>query len=288
MELRVLGTAAGGGVPQWNCGCRGCAAARTDPALRRLHASVAVGSDAGWYVVNATPDLPEQMRRCAAFHPAPGSRSVPVAGVILTDAELDHTLGLFQLRQAEEIRVCAPPAVRQALGDGLRLGEVLGGYTRLTFTETEFDDGRLQVGAIPVSAKRPRYAAAVEADGPWSIALSIRAGETRIVYAPAVASWSPQLRAAVEDADIVFFDGTFWDDAEPAEHAMTIRSATAMGHLPIHGPDGSAEQLSRLAARCFYTHLNNTNPLVDPESPHHRLLADLGLRVATDGEVIEL
>jgi pyrroloquinoline quinone biosynthesis protein B len=299
MRVRILGTAAGGGVPQWNCACEGCAAARAHPSRRRLHASIAVEASEGrWYVVNATPDIAEQIETSAELRPGPG-RLTPLAGVILTDAELDHTLGLPRLREAPSLHVIATGTVREALARGLRLDRVLAPYAGLTWTDLPEDepvplgDGEhVEFRAVRVSGKRPRYAADLDVrDGAWSVALHVtdrRSGKS-LVYAPAVADWPPALDRALAAADCVIVDGTFWDDDEPRRSGFTERTATGMGHLPISGPDGTAERLRKLpAARRLYTHLNNTNPLVDPGHDGHRTLAGMGIEVASEGLVIEL
>ncbi|MGI5321301.1 pyrroloquinoline quinone biosynthesis protein PqqB [Actinomadura nitritigenes] len=300
MRVRVLGTAAGGGVPQWNCACHGCAAARAHPSWRRRHASIAIEASPGrWYVVNATPDIAEQIEATPDLHPGPERRRTPVAGAVLTDAELDHTLGLPRLREAEGLRVVATATVRDALAGGLRLDHVLAPYTTLTWSELPEDGavpldgaGSLEIAAVRVSGKRPRYAAGLDLpDGAWSVALHVtdRRTGTGLVYAPALAGWPPALGRALSAADCVIVDGTFWDDDEPRRSGFTGRTATEMGHLPITGPGGTAERLAALpAARRLYTHLNNTNPLVDPGHDGHRTLAGMGIEVASEGQVIDL
>ncbi|WP_244177852.1 MBL fold metallo-hydrolase, partial [Streptomyces atriruber] len=135
MLLQVLGTAAGGGLPQWNCACPGCAGARAHPERRRRHAALAVHAGEGqWYLVNATPDIGDQIEAAPALHPGagPDARRSPVAGVVLTDAELDHTLGLARLREARDgVEVLATAPVRDAVREGLRLDTVLEPYTRV-------------------------------------------------------------------------------------------------------------------------------------------------------------
>ncbi|MGW6911308.1 pyrroloquinoline quinone biosynthesis protein PqqB [Streptomyces sp. NPDC054940] len=298
MLLLVLGTAAGGGIPQWNCACPGCSGARTHPHRRRRHASLAVRTGEGrWYVVNATPDIGDQIEDRPELHPGPGPRQTPIAGVVLTDAELDHTLGLARLREADRLQVTATAPVRQALQDRLRLGEVLTPYTDLTWRElpargAELLDptaSGLRISGIPVSGKRPRYAADAPDDDAWVVALRLYdpASGATALYAPALAAWPDSLRQAAAEADCVIVDGTFWDDEEPRRTGISSRTATGMGHLPIDGPGGTAERLAPLSARCLYTHLNNTNPLVDPAAPQHKRLARLGIEVAYDGMVIE-
>ncbi|MFD9099231.1 pyrroloquinoline quinone biosynthesis protein PqqB [Streptomyces collinus] len=298
MLLQVLGTAAGGGIPQWNCACPGCSGARAHCCRRRRHASLAVRTDEGrWYLVNATPDIGDQIEAHPALHPGPGPRQTPVAGVILTDAELDHTLGIWRLREAQGLEILATPPVRRALDERLRLSEVLTPYTGLTWRELECRGARpldpacgLRISAVPVSAKRPRYAAGAPAHEAWVVALRLYdpAAGTSALYAPAVAEWSEELHRAAAEADCVLVDGTFWDDEEPRRTGISTRTATGMGHLPVDGPRGTAAVLATLSARCLYTHLNNTNPLVDPAAPQHKRLARLGVEVADDGMVIEL
>ncbi|MEV0639310.1 pyrroloquinoline quinone biosynthesis protein PqqB [Streptomyces sp. NPDC050619] len=302
MLLLVLGTAAGGGIPQWNCACPGCSGARAHPHRRRRHASLAVRTGEGrWHLVNATPDIGDQIEDRPELHPGPGPRQTPVAGLILTDAELDHTLGIARLREADAVQVIATAPVRQALLDRLHLGDTLAPYTSVTWRELptrgaeplhrDAHDARgLQISGIPVSAKRPRYAADAPDDDAWVVALRLYdpASGASALYAPALAAWPDRLQQAAEEADCVIVDGTFWDDEEPRRTGISTRTATGMGHLPIEGENGTAERLARLYARCLYTHLNNTNPLVDPAAPQHKRLARLGLEVAQDGMVIEL
>ncbi|MPY56245.1 pyrroloquinoline quinone biosynthesis protein PqqB [Streptomyces spongiae] len=308
MLLQVLGTAAGGGVPQWNCACPGCSGARAHPHWRRRHASLAVqASQDRWYLVNATPDIGDQIEDCPALHPGPGSRRTPIAGLVLTDAELDHTLGIARLREAgaDGLELLATGPVREALLTRLRLEAVIGPYTPLTWRELPHErpepltadssdsvDSAVSISAIPVSGKRPRYAADSPGSGtdPWVVALRLtdRATGATAIYAPALAAWPKALQSAVTEADCVIVDGTFWDDEEPRRTGISTRTSTGMGHLPIDGPDGTAERLEALSARCLYTHLNNTNPLVDPGAPQHKRLADRGIEVAADGMVINL
>ncbi|MET7711612.1 pyrroloquinoline quinone biosynthesis protein PqqB [Streptomyces sp. NPDC005407] len=298
MLLQVLGTAAGGGLPQWNCACPGCAGARAHPHRRRRHASLALRADEGrWYLVNATPDIGDQIEDSHALRPGPGPRESPVAGMILTDAELDHTLGIARLREADGFDILATRPVRDTLLGRLRLGEVLAPYTRIEWRELGREaeplvkGGTVEIDAVPISAKRPRYAAGGGPDErTWVVALRLRETTTgrSLLYAPALARWTDELQEAVEEADCVILDGTFWDDDEPVRTSISAKTATGMGHLPIAGPNGTARRLSGLNARCLYTHLNNTNPLADPDAPQHALLGEWGLEVAADRMVIEL
>jgi pyrroloquinoline quinone biosynthesis protein B len=293
VRLRVLGTAAGGGVPQWNCDCPGCAGARRYPDRQRSQASLAVQvGEQQWLVVNAGPDIGAQIESCPELRPGPGRRS-PVSGVVLTDAELDHTLGLLQLRTAPSLEIHATAAVLNAVKDELGLQRILGSYAGLTWSalaEQSVVVGAVEISAVGVAPKRPRYAVSSTADavGAWVSALRItdRATRATAIYAPCVAVWSAGLEAAINEADCIFLDGTFWDDDEPIRAGFSARTATGMGHLPI---TETAPRLAKThARRRFYTHLNNSNPLVDPEAAEHRTLADLSLEVATEKAVIDL
>ncbi|WP_371526306.1 MBL fold metallo-hydrolase [Streptomyces sp. NBC_01283] len=300
MLLQVLGTAAGGGLPQWNCACPGCTGARAHPERRRRHASLAVRVGEGrWYVVNATPDIGEQIEETPELHPGPGARQTPVAGFVLTDAELDHTLGIARLREAHDgIDVLATPPVLDAVREGLRLDAVLGPYTPVRWRELPGGVGcpldgasGISVSAVPLSDKKPRYAAnSADGGSSWSVGLRLHdpgTGRT-LLYAPALAMWSDAFDEAARDADCVFVDGTFWDDEEPLRSGFSTRTATGMGHLPVTGLGGTAHRLARLPGRRLYTHLNNTNPLGNPHAEQHKQLAEWGIEVAAERMVIEL
>lgn len=298
MRLLTLGTAAGGGVPQWNCACPGCSGARAHPGRRRSHDSLAVlGPDpSSWLLVNAGPDVADHLETHAGLRPGPGEARTPVVRIVLTDAELDHTIGLLRLREARHVEIHATAPVRQALRERLALDSVLAPYTTLTWHDLPASGRRpavvagIEISAVHLSGKRPRYAADAPEDSAWVVAARVHdpARGTTALYAPALAEWSDDFGKEAAGADCVFIDGTFWDDQEPRRLGISTRTSTGMGHLPIDGPGGTAERLARLPARCFYTHFNNTNPLVDPSAPEHGVLTERGLEVAQDGMVIEL
>jgi pyrroloquinoline quinone biosynthesis protein B len=297
--LHVLGTAAGGGLPQWNCACPGCTGARRFPSRRRLHDGLAVQAapHGPWFLANATPDIAEQLESGPGLRPADGADRTPVVRVVLTDAELDHTLGLLRLREAARIEVWCTEPVRKALTTRLPLTDVLAPYTELVWHDLPCAGDAapapvagLDVSALPLSAKRPRYAADEAPDPAWSVALLIRDPHNgrSALYAPALARWSTHLDEALAAADCVLIDGTFLDEDEPRRTGISRRTASEMGHLPVLGPGGTAERLRGRGTKTYYTHLNNTNPLVDPDDPAHARLAGLGLGVADDGTVLPL
>lgn len=293
MRARILGTAAGGGLPQWNCACPSCAHARRLGRGRTQDCLAISGDGRGWYLVNASPDLRTQILATPELAPPPGTRDSPLRGVLLTSAELDHTLGLLTLREADRLTVFATQPVRTALHEAFSLGPTLAAYTDLDWRtiqpgEVVRLDGGLRATAFPLSDKRPRYAPPTiaptgdDSAAAWTVAYRFTddAGAT-LVYAPGLAALTPTFREAMAGADVVLLDGTFATDDE-----MAPRSGRGMGHLPI------AESLPVLAGhpgpRYFYTHLNNTNPLNHPEDPRHAELAHADAAVATDGHVILL
>lgn len=267
MRIRVLGTAAGGGLPQWNCGCAGCRTARTKGA-RTQDGLAVTGAGSAWYLVNTSPDLRAQLLATPELAPAPGTRDTPVAGVLLTSAELDHTLGLLTLREAASIHVYATATVRAALP----FGPMLECYTTVRWHTVVPDepttlDGGLEVVAFAAGGKRPRYADP-DHGTEWTVAYrftDLQTGQA-FVYAPGLAEWTPAFTAGVAGAAVVLLDGTF---------ATADEFAGASGHLSIE------DSLPRIAEnpgpRYLFTHLNNTNPYAF--SRHG---------VAEDGDILEL
>lgn len=286
MKIRFLGTAAGGGAPQWNCGCHVCEAAR-DADVSRTQDGLAVSGDGDtWYLVNASPDLRVQLLATPGLRPPAGTRDVPIRGVLFTSAELDHTLGLLGLREAAELDVYATAWVHEALTTAFPLQTVLSGYTRVNRHDIRDGEpielgGGLRVTATVLGAKRPRYASALEA-GETVCAYRFEAADRSFVYAPGLAAWSPEFEKAIAGADVVALDGTFFTEDEMG----ATRPASGMGHLAV------CEQLPLIEAhpgpRYLFTHLNNTNPLVLPDAPELADVVAAGAAVAVDGLLLEL
>lgn len=294
MRIVVLGTAAGGGVPQWNCACGNCRAAREGSTAPRTQDCLAISGDGTeWYLVNASPDLRHQLTTCAALAPGPGPRQTPLRGVFLTDGELDHTLGLFQLKEAEGLAVWAPEAV---LGS-VPAREIVVSYRPWTWRAS--NDGvlldGLRVDVLPVSDKRPKYAADVPAEGPWVVAYRFTDLVTGgvLVYAPCLARWPDGFDEFCAGADYVLLDGSFHEPGEMATATHGDVGSPAqrgMGHLPLAGPHGSLARIGRRRGRTrwLYTHVNNTNPVLDPTSAAHAAVIEAGAEIATDGAVLQL
>jgi pyrroloquinoline quinone biosynthesis protein B len=276
VKVVLLGTAAGGGVPQWNCACRLCAAARLGgpDVLPRTQDCLALSATGDhWYLVNASPDIHTQIVGQPLLAPGPGPRATPVRGALLTDAELDHTIGLLSLREGAGFRVWAPPAVVTALAPMRDIVDHYHEWEWLAVDAAPFEFDGLRCRAFPLHDKPPRYAA--RHPGPWGVAYRFEDPATggTLVYAPCLGAWPPGFDEFVTGADCVLLDGTF--------HAADELTTTVdgdqrtMGHLPV---TDSAPMLRRHPTiRWIYTHLNNTNPLLDTTSRE---------RVASDAEVL--
>ncbi|WIX85245.1 pyrroloquinoline quinone biosynthesis protein PqqB [Amycolatopsis sp. DG1A-15b] len=270
MKVILLGTAAGGGCPQWNCACRLC----TSGLVPRTQDCVAISADGtGWYLLNCSPDIRAQILGTPELRAGPGPREIPLRGVLLTDAELDHALGLLMLRESGGLPVWAPPAALAALSP---FRAVLDGYGGWTWSSV-VDIPGLRVEVLPVSDKRPKYATA-PVEGPWVVAYRISDPATGgvLVYAPCLRSWPAGFDEFVADASLVLLDGTFYAPDEMA--GVGGPDQLAMGHLPI------TASLPRIDGRRWaFTHVNNTNPVLDPASAEHAAVLAAGASLPPDG-----
>ncbi|MFG3294089.1 pyrroloquinoline quinone biosynthesis protein PqqB [Streptomyces sp. NPDC048179] len=291
MRVVLLGTAAGGGFPQWNCACGLCAAGRDGKLPSRGQECVALtGNGRDWWLLNASPDIHAQLTATAALWPGPGARDTPLRGVLLTDAEADHVTGLTVLRGAPDLKVYAAPPVLTVLAP---VRAALDRYAPWQWADSMADGGFVLAGGLvvtahPVGAKTPKYvpAALAEADGRWVTAYRIEDLATGgvLLYAPCVGAWSDTLDELCAEADCVLLDGTFFSADEMGTAVRSGPGQAAMGHLPVSGPHGSLAALARHPrTRRIYTHLNNTNPLVDPASRARAQVAREGVEVPPDG-----
>ncbi|WP_214403592.1 pyrroloquinoline quinone biosynthesis protein PqqB [Pseudonocardia lacus] len=292
MLLRVLGSAAGGGYPQWNCGCPTCRAVRegTRPARPRTQSSIAVSADGRrWFLVNASPDVLTQIEATPALHPR-DDRSTPLRAVLLTDGELDHTLGLLLLREGRTVHVHATAAVHEVLRSGTGLLGTLQMYCPVEWHEVvpgvdvDLGDG-LSYRAFDVpTTKRDRFGTG---SGPGRVVgyrFTDGAGGRSAVYLPGVQELLPQVLAQLDGCACLLIDGTCWDDDEMLRLGLAAKTSRSMGHVPIAGPDGSLARLAALPLeRTIYLHVNNTNPILLEDSPQRRELDERGVEVAVDG-----
>jgi pyrroloquinoline quinone biosynthesis protein B len=304
MIIRVLGSAAGGGFPQWNCSCPTCRAVREGgaPAVPRSQSSLAVrASDGPWFLVNASPDVRQQLELLREA-PADGVRSSPIAGVVLTDAEIDHTTGLLILREgAEPLQLWSTEAVRRALTTDNPLLRVLDGYSGVSWHPLEPGRGLslgaggssapLEVVPLAVGGDPPRFVRDSAASGEDAVALALRDPATggRAMYAPVIERLDDAMMSRLEACDCILVDGTFWRDDELAAAGIGGRTALEMGHMPLSGPDGSLERLARLKGpRTILVHINNTNPILLEDSAERRAVESAGIEIAYDGMLVEL
>ncbi|MFI0808987.1 pyrroloquinoline quinone biosynthesis protein PqqB [Streptomyces echinatus] len=298
MVVRVvlLGTAAGGGFPQWNCACALCAAARDGKLPSRTQECAAVtGNGRDWWLLNASPDLRAQLAATPALWPGPGPRDSPLRGVLLTDAEADHVSGLAALRGAAGLKVYAAPPVRAVLGPARA---ALDRYAPWEWADSLADGGFVLAGGLvvtahPMGARIPKYvpAQAPVPAGPWVTAYRVEdlASGGVLVYAPCVGVWSPVLDELCAGADCVLLDGTFFAADEMGTVGRSGAGQAALGHLPVTGPDGTLAALARHPGpRRIYTHLNNTNPLLDPTSPARAHVSEHGAEILPDGSELLL
>ncbi len=297
MWVRVLGSAAGGGFPQWNCTCPPCQAVRagTRPCRPRTQSSVAVSPDRRtWFLLNASPDVRAQLESCPALHPA-GNRAVPVRAVLLTDAELDHTLGLLLLREGRDLVLHATEAVHGTLCDGTGLLRTLEAYCPVTWQPVTpgtsvplGEDLSYRAFDVPTT-KRARFGPAAGPGRVTGYRLTDQRTGRALVYLPGVQELTPGVRAELGDCACLLVDGTCWRDDELIRLGLAARTSREMGHLPIDGPGGSLGPLSGLPAEHkLYIHVNNTNPILLEDAPERRIVEQHGLRVADDGLELQI
>jgi pyrroloquinoline quinone biosynthesis protein B len=309
MWVRVLGSAAGGGFPQWNCTCPPCRAVRdgSRPARPRSQSSVAVSADRKqWFLLNASPDVQTQIEDFPALHPGRGlggeqtlpggERQVPLRAVLLTDAELDHTLGLLLLREGRGLDVHATEAVHGVLCHGTGLLRVLGAYCPVRWHPVDPGacgemplGGGLSYRAFDVpTAKRARFGPQDAAGRVVGYRLSQDGGGT-LVFLPCLPELTGPIRAELDGCAALLVDGTCWQDDELIRLGLAGKTARDMGHLPISGSGGSLAELASLPiGRTIYTHINNTNPILLEDSAERRTLADHGIEVAADGLELQI
>jgi pyrroloquinoline quinone biosynthesis protein B len=282
----LLGTAAGGGLPQWNCDCPNCTAARAGELGPRLQSGAAFSPDGqAWYLIDASPDLGAQLSRL----PAPLQRVSPVRGVVLTDAEFDHTLGLLTLREGSQWTLSATAGVHAMLADQFPVPRLLSRYAGLTLqtltpgVPTRF--GTVSLTLTALDDHTPRYHHGRRPEAGATCAVTLRGPTRTLVYAPSLSRLDGPVAHLLSGADVLLTDGTFFESDELAQLGYSQDSALSMGHLPMRE---SAPVLARLAPLVRYVHLNNTNPALPPHSPQRAWLRAQGLDLADDGLEIAL
>jgi pyrroloquinoline quinone biosynthesis protein B len=306
MVIRVLGSAAGGGFPQWNCGCPNCRGLRegTVRAQARTQECVAVSADgAAWLLLNCSPEIRQQIEGFPGLHPR-GPRHSPIAAILVTNGDLDHCLGLLSLRESHPLVVYATEPVRRGFVEDNVLyrtlerfpGQVTWRTLKLGGDEAIVGpDGRptgLAVTPLAVPGKLPIHLEHRASPAPEdNIGVRVREQATgrMLAYCSAAAAVTDDVRRALDAADAVFFDGTFWSSDELPALGLGTKRAEAMAHVPVGGPDGSLARLAGLRARRrVYIHINNTNPMLRDDSAERAQVDAAGWEIARDGMEVRL
>lgn len=303
MYIQILGSAAGGGFPQWNCNCVNCAGLRagTLRAQARTQSSIAI-SDNGvdWILCNASPDIRAQLEAFPKLQPARKARDTAIAAIVLLDSQIDHTTGLLTLREGCPHEVWCTEMVHQDLTTGFPLFNMLKHWNGGLKWNTIPLEGsfvipacpNLQITPVPLRSSAPPYSPHRNDPHPGdNIGLMIEDHKTggKFFYAPGLGQVSPGLLDIMRQADCLLVDGTLWRDDEMLQRGVGDKLGTEMGHMPQSGPGGMIEVLDTMpASRKILIHINNTNPILDEDSAERATLSEHGIEVAFDGMSIEL
>jgi pyrroloquinoline quinone biosynthesis protein B len=317
MRVKILGSAAGGGFPQWNCACASCSAVRsgTFAGMARTQAQVAISADSHnddsrnddkWFLLGASPDLRAQIEATPELHPQrqPGKNDVrqsPIAGAVLANADIDHVLGLLLLRELQPLRVYATDSIRRILTDDnsmfAMLQRVSDQVTWSTFAPGAIfrlenpagKDSGLRCRALSLGTHYPAYVSPRRQGeltfGEASLGLIVESPSgKRLAYMPAVPEIDNALLQEFDSADVLLFDGTFWRDDELIRMQGSGQTSHQMGHVPVSSAEGSLNKLAGLRRpRKIFIHINNTNPMLNEASPEYRQVRESGWEVAEDG-----
>jgi len=302
MQIRVLGSGAGGGFPQWNCSCPNCKAVRagTMKTTPRNQSSIAVSSDGEhWVLFNASPDVRAQLESFPEIHPKNKVRGTGIEAIVIIDSQIDHATGLLILREGDPLDIYCTDMVKQDLTTGFPIFNILSHFCGVNdheipldgsaFTIPNIDD--LEFTALALKSKAPPYSPhrndPHEGDNIGMIIRQISTGKTTF-YAPGLGAIEPHVEKAMTEADCVMVDGTFWTDDELACVGRPLL-ARKIGHLPQSGEGGMIEFLDTLEKpRKVLIHINNTNPILNDESEERAILDKHGIEVSFDNMTIEL
>ena len=298
MQVKILGSAAGGGFPQWNCSCVNCRRVRDGTILgtSRTQAQLACSTAPDhWVLLNASPDLRVQIEATPELWARAGTRDSPIRDVILPGAEVDQALGLLLLREFHSFRVHATPSVRKILTEDNSVFGVLARFPGQVcwqdiLLDRPFYAGGAGLEVLPLPGPFPGFVSARRsaelnpADAVIGFLVSPQSGGGTLAFLPGVSCVSVALLERLQSCDVVLFDGTFWSDDEPLRIPGVSRTARQMGHLPLSGPGGSLECFAALQRpRKIFIHINHTNPILDEQSMEHRMVREAGWEMARDG-----
>jgi len=304
LKIRVLGSAAGGGFPQWNCNCPRCDGVRKGSvrATARTQSSIAVSGDGEhWVLFNASPDVLQQIRSFPELQPARALRDTAICAIVLIDAQIDHTTGLYMLREHRQpLELWCTSLVREDLSSGNPLFKVLDHYAGVSWHDVPLthnaDDAGFSIpgitglafAALPLTSNAPPYSPHRDRPQPGDnigVMITDTVSGKRLFYAPGLGEMEAHVWDAMQTADCVLVDGTLWTDDEMIRLGASKKTSRAMGHLPQSGDGGMIEWLDRLpvTTRKVLIHINNTNPILDEDSPERATLAAHGIEVSYDG-----
>jgi len=293
MSLRayILGAAAGGGLPQWNCGCENCNLARAGAIPAQTQSSIAVSADGvDWSIINASPDIREQLRLARHLHPT-DLRKSPIASVLVTNGDIDHIAGLLTLREQQAFTLFATAEIHKVLAQNPVFDALDPAFVRRVEialnTPFALTDG-VTATLYPVPGKVPLYLERETVDtqllGEQTVGVHLEAAGTSAHYIPGCAAMTPDLAARIAGADAVFFDGTLWRDDEMVRAGLSQKTGARMGHMSMSGPDGSMAAFDALSIpRKIYVHMNNTNPVLRPDASERAEAESRGWTIARDG-----
>ncbi|MEM9584374.1 MAG: pyrroloquinoline quinone biosynthesis protein PqqB [Pseudomonadota bacterium] len=296
MKAVVLGAAAGGGLPQWNCGCQNCNDARNGKLPLMTQSSVAISvDDESWVLLNASPDIGVQLIRTPALHPR-ALRQTPIHSVVLTNGDIDHVAGLLTLREKTAFKLCATQIGLDILDSNAVFGVL---DPDLVSRETLALDAPLElmpdltIVAFSVPGKVALYLEGdddldLKAMGEQTIGLILQSKAGRLAYIPGCADIPDWLVDRIADVDVLLFDGTVWHDDDMPRTGAGKKTGARMGHISINGPDGSLARFASVKSRKILIHINNTNPILQPSSPERQVVERAGWEVAYDGMEIGL
>ncbi|MBC7859366.1 MAG: pyrroloquinoline quinone biosynthesis protein PqqB [Burkholderiaceae bacterium] len=305
MRIHVLGAGAGGGFPQWNCNCRNCDGVRhgTIRASARTQSSITLSADdENWVLFNASPDVLQQVRSFPALQPGRELRDSAIRAILLIDAQIDHTTGLYMLREHRQPhQLWCTDLVREDLSTGNPLFKVLGHYSGLDLHDIPLDgtgfamDGvpGLRFDALPLISNAPPYSPHRDRPQPGDnigVTVTDEKSGKRLFYAPGLGQMEDHVWRAMQAADCVLVDGTLWTDDEMIRLGASNKLSREMGHLPLSGEGGMLGWLAELpkSTRKILIHINNTNPILDEDSLERAELTRRGIEVAHDGMEIIL
>ena len=303
MKIRVLGSGAGGGFPQWNCNCHNCHRLRHKQmnGVARTQSSVAVSTDnKNWLLFNTSPDIRAQLEAFPAIQPKEGIRDTGIKAIMLIDSQIDHTTGMLILREGKPLDVYCTDMVKQDLTTGFPLFNMLEHYCTVNHHPVPVDGSSFTIPAIAdlrfytqaLKSKAPPYSPhrhdPHEGDNIGIIIEQISTGK-KVFYSPGLGEIEPHVMAAMQAVDCLLVDGTFWTDNEMCTQNISHKKAREIGHLPQSGAGGMIEVLGSVAkARKILIHINNTNPILDDDSEQRKILDAAGIEVAYDGLEIDL